>query len=66
MAIVGDKAKVVSSTGFISKRFVGQTGIAVMRLTATAKKLWVIRFSSGLQGDEEGLYADDELDWTRG
>lgn len=66
MDSIGDKATVVSSTGFFSKKFVGQTGVAVMRLTSTSKQIWVIRFSSNLLGGEEGLYEDKELDWSGG
>lgn len=60
---VGKPALVVASSGFYSKRFIGQKGVAVLKLTASTRVRWVLKFSSSLLGDEEGLFDDCELQW---
>jgi hypothetical protein len=61
---IGRKAVVRSSSGFHSRQFVGREGVAVMRLNATDHSYsWVMRFSSTLTGNEEGLYLNSELIW---
>ena len=64
MGAVGRKAVVISSTGFHSRRYIGQTGTAVMRMGASETVRWVLRFPSGLLCSEEGLYDECELRWT--
>lgn len=63
MGQVGSDALVLSSTGFHSKQHIGSVGVAVMRLSATGTIRWVLRFSSSLLSNEEGLYDDNELQW---
>ncbi len=65
MGEVGSDALVLESKGFHSKKYIGRTGVAVMRLSASGSTRWVLRFSSSLLGNEEGLYEDRELDWKR-
>lgn len=63
MGTVGDRVRVIASSGFHSKQYVGRTGRSVMKLSATGRTQWVVRFSSSLTGDEEGLYEEFELEW---
>lgn len=63
MPVPGDKAKVLSSTGFHSKKYVGQTGIVVGIITSPKKQLCVLKFpSNGIEG-VHGLYLEEELEW---
>ena len=64
MGQVGRDALVLASKGFHSKRYIGSVGVAVMRLSASGKIRWVLRFSSSLLGNEDGLYDDSELQWV--
>lgn len=62
---VGDKAQVICSTGFHSRSFIGQTGTTVMRLDSTPGVIrWVIRFSSSMSVNEEGLFDQREIMWV--
>lgn len=63
MPVIGDKAKVISSNGFHSKYYVGQTGTAVKILNESKPQLWVLQFPSNSIDAEHGLYANDELLW---
>ena len=61
---IGSKAKVISSSGAHSRKFVGRTGVAVAKLTAGREPAWVVRFSTGLPSNEEGLYTENEIEWV--
>lgn len=63
MGTIGSEAKVQSSTGTYSRKFVGRTGTVVSCLNSTGTKYWVLRFPSVLWLMEEGLFADGELNW---
>lgn len=63
MPVVGDKAKVISSNGFHSIKYVGQTGTAVKILNELKPQLWVLKFPSSAIEGEFGLYTSDELFW---
>jgi len=63
MASIGSDAKVISSSGRWSSKFIGQTGVAVSRLNSSGKKLWVLRFPSVPPQMEEGLFDETELSW---
>lgn len=60
---VGRKAQIINSTGQHSQQFIGSTGVAKMKLIEGSQPRWVIRFSSSLRGNKEGLYDDSELRW---
>ena len=59
-------AKVLASSGFHSRKFVGRTGVAVAKLVSGQAPSWVLLFSTGIPSNEEGLYAEDELQWIGG
>tara|TARA_Y100001936_G_scaffold230960_1_gene254523 strand:+ start:523 stop:720 length:198 start_codon:yes stop_codon:yes gene_type:complete len=61
---IGEKAKVSSSTGFHSKQFIGRVGTAVGSIHLNGRRAWVLRFSTNLIENEEGLFSDDELVWS--
>lgn len=64
MGEVGRKALVISSAGFHSRKYIGMTGVSVAKLDGcSTTPRWVLRFSSSLFGNEEGLYDDWELKW---
>jgi len=63
MPVVGDKAIVISSNCFHSKKCVGQTGTAEKKLNESKPQLWVLKFPSSAIEGELGLYANDELVW---
>lgn len=64
MTTVGDKAKVISSNGFHSRKYVGKNGYVIKKFNALDKCYFLLRFASNLSGNEEGLYSIDELDWS--
>jgi hypothetical protein len=60
----GGNAKVLSSNGFHSKKYVGMKGFSVMKLSSNPSKVfWVLRFPSVLPLLEEGLFSEDEIVW---
>lgn len=63
MRHIGDKVKVIAATGAHSKLYLGRTGRTAMRLSATGQVCWVVLFSAGPFGCEEGLYRESELEW---
>lgn len=60
---VGRKAFVLSSSGCHSRQFINTTGISVMKLDSVSPPCWVLRFSSSLCGNSEGVYEEAELRW---
>jgi hypothetical protein len=60
-ASLGGSAKVLSSSGFHSKKYIGEVGYAVQHLG----DLWVLRFPSVFPKMEEGLFNKSELKWVK-
>jgi hypothetical protein len=58
---LGGSAKVLSSSGFHSKKYIGEVGYAVQYLG----DLWVLRFPSVFPQMEEGLFNKSELKWVK-
>lgn len=58
---LGGSAKVLKSTGFHSKQYIGEVGYAVQNLG----ELWVLRFPSVFPKMEEGLFDENEIEWVR-
>ena len=60
----GGKGLVKASEGFHSKKYIGMTGVSVMKLSANpSKHFWVLRFPSVLPATEEGLFEESEIQW---
>jgi hypothetical protein len=62
---LGGSAKVLSSNGFHSRKYIDETGTAVMRLDSGKDKMWVLRFPSVFPRMEEGLFNSNELEWVK-
>lgn len=62
---LGGSAKVLNSCGFHSKKYIDETGTAVIRLDSIKGKLWVLRFPSVFPRIEEGLFDSSELEWVK-
>jgi hypothetical protein len=60
-ASLGGSAKVLKSSGFHSKKYIGEVGYAVQNLG----DLWVLRFPSILPQMEEGLFDESEVEWVK-
>ena len=62
--IIGGSARVLTSSGFHSKKYIGETGYAIHSLGKANKKFWVLRFPSILPKIEEGLFDEHEIEWA--
>lgn len=61
VASLGGSAKVLISSAFHSKKYIGLVGYAVLQLG----DLWVLRFPSALPRMEEGLFDITEIEWVK-
>lgn len=63
-ASLGGRAKVLKSSGFHSKKYIGLVGCAVKSLPSPNGKCWVLRFPSVFPIMEEGLFDENEVEWV--